>query len=125
VVYLNYQREPIEVHVISADGKDTIFGSYASPPGDLGFMGWAPDSKHFLLDLSKDGRLQVPYLCAVGEQPINLTDTDDAHAVVWIDAQRVLFASHGIALHLQRVGAPSTLLDANASSWFDYTYVNP
>ena len=71
VVYLYYQREPIEVHVVSADGKDTIFGSYASPSDvNLGFMGWAPDSKHFLLNLSKDGRLQVPYLCAVGEQPV-------------------------------------------------------
>lgn len=126
VVYLDYQHAPIDVHVVSADGKDTIFGSYASPSVvNLNFMGWAPDSTHFLLNLSKDGRLLVPYLCAVGEQPVKLTDTDDAHAVVWIDAQRVLFASHGKALHLQSVGAPSTLLDDNASSWFDYTFVNP
>jgi hypothetical protein len=67
----------------------------------------------------------APYLCAVGEPPVKLTDTDDALPVVWVDAQRVLFASRGSALHLQRVGAPSILLDANASSWFDYTYVNP
>jgi putative hemolysin len=126
VVYLNDRNEPIEVHVISEDGTDTIFGSYASQSYfNLHFLGWAPDSQHFLLNMSKDGRLQVPYLCAVGEQPVKLTDTDDAHAVVWIDAQHVLFASHGKTLHLQRVGAPSTLLDDNASSWFDYTFVNP
>jgi hypothetical protein len=126
VVYLYHQREPVEVHVVAADGKDTTFGSYASATYmNLNFMGWAPDSKHFLLNLSKDGRLNVPYLCAVGEQPVKLTDTDDAHAIAWVDAQRVLFASHGKTLHLQRVGAPSILLDANASSWFDTTYVNP
>jgi hypothetical protein len=37
----------------------------------------------------------------------------------------VLFVSHGKALHLQRVGAPSILLEADASSWFDYTYISP
>lgn len=124
VVYLYHQHEPTDVHVVSADGKDTIFDSYASSPGNLGFMGWAPDSKHFLLDLSEDGRFQVPYLCAIGEQSVKLTDTDDAHAVVWIDEQRLLFASHGKTLHLQRFGAPSTLLDDNASSWFDYAFAN-
>jgi hypothetical protein len=89
-------------------------------------MGWAPDSKHFLLNLSKeDPRLEVPYLCAAGEQPIKLTDTDDANAVVWVDAERVLFDRRGMSLHLQRVGAPSILVDANASSTFDYAFVNP
>jgi hypothetical protein len=89
-------------------------------------MGWAPDSKHFLLNLNEeDLRLEVPYLCAAGEQPIKLTDTDDAYAVVWVDAERVLFDRRGTSLHLQRVGTPSILLDANASSFFDYTFVNP
>jgi hypothetical protein len=126
VVYLYHQREPVEVHVVTADGKDTTFGSYASTSYvNLNFMGWAPDSKHFLLDLSKDGRLVVPYLCAVSEPPVKLADTDDALPVVWVDTQRVLFASRGAALHLQHMGAPSILLDANASSWFDTTYVNP
>ena len=126
VVYLYHQHEPVDVHVVTADGKDTTLGSYASQSYvNLNFIGWAPDSKHFLLNLSKDGRLLVPYLCAVGERPAKLTDTDDALPVVWVDAQRVLFASRGATLHLQRVGAPSILLDANASSWFDYTYINP
>jgi len=126
VVYLYYQHEPVDVHVVTADGKDTTFGSYASQSYvNLNFIGWAPDSKHFQLDLSKDGRLVVPYLCAVGEQPVKLTDTDDALPVVWVDAQRVLFASRGATLHLQRVGAPSILLDADGSSSFDYTYINP
>ena len=69
VVYLYRQHEPIDVHVVTADGKDTTYGSYP-PHVNLNFMGWTPDSKHFLLDLSKDGRLAVPYLCAVGDQPV-------------------------------------------------------
>jgi len=126
VVYLYSQHEPIDVHIVAQNGQNTTYNSYSSKSYiNLQFMGWAPDSKHFLLNLSKDGRLLVPYLCAVGEQPVKLTDTDDALPVVWVDAQRVLFASRGATLHLQRVGAPSILLDANASSWFDYTYINP
>jgi hypothetical protein len=126
VVYLYGQHEPIDVHVVAPDGKDTIYSSYSSQSyANLGIMGWTPDSKRFLLNLSKDGRFSIPYLCAVGEQPVRLTDTDDAHSIVWIDAQRMLFVSHGKALHLQRVGVPSILLEADASSWFDYTYINP
>jgi putative hemolysin len=126
VVYLNYQHEPVDVHIVTADGKDTLLGSYASQSySNLVFLGWAPDSEHFLLNLSKDGRLVVPYLCAVDEQPAKLTDTDDALPVVWVDAQRVLFASHGKTLHLQQMGVPSILLDGDASSWFDYTHIDP
>jgi hypothetical protein len=126
VVYLYHQHEPVDVHVVTADGKDTTYNSYSTKSYmNVMSLGWAPDSKHFLLNLSKDGRLQVPYLCAVGEQPVKLTDTDDALPVVWVDAQRVLFASRGATLHLQRVGAPSILLDADGRSSFDYTYINP
>jgi hypothetical protein len=125
VVYVNGQRAPVEVHIVTPDGKDLLYGSY-SGTYNLWFMGWAPDSKHFLLNLNEeDLRLEVPYLCAAGEQPVKLTDTDDANAVVWVDAERVLFDRRGISLHLQRVGTPSILLDANASSFFDYTLVKP
>ncbi len=120
VVFLDYQREPVEVHVINADGKDTLYGSYAN----VDFMGWAPDSQHFLLNLSQDQRLKAPFLCAVGELAAQLTDADDALPVDWIDAGQVLFASHGKALRLQRLGAPSILVDADASSWYDYTTIN-
>jgi hypothetical protein len=121
VVYLNDRSQPVEVHVVTGDGKDALFDTYAN----VNFMGWAPDSKHFLLDFSKDLRLQLPYLCAIGEKPVKLTDTDDAEHVVWVDAQRMLYSSHALALHLQRVGAPSIVLDAQASFFFDYTSATP
>jgi hypothetical protein len=121
VVYLYYQHTPVDVHVVAADGRDTTLGSYTN----VDFLGWAPDSEHFLLNLSQDLRLVVPYICALGEEPVEFTDTDDALPVVWIDAQRALFASHGRALYLEHTGAPSILLDTDASSWFDYAYVSP
>jgi putative hemolysin len=116
VVYLNQQHQPVDVHVIAADGVDTVYGLYAQ----VDFLGWAPDSRHFVLNLSQDRRLIAPYLCAVGEQPTRLTVKDDALPVVWIDTQRVLFASHGKSLHLQRLGETDVLLDADASAWFDF-----
>jgi hypothetical protein len=123
LVYLNDRHNPVDVHIVTMDGKDSVYGSFTNV--NTRFMGWAPDSKHFMLNLSEDLRLEVPYLCAAGEQPVKFIDTDDANAVVWIDAQRVLFDRRGWSLHLQRVGMPSILLDANASSVFDYTFVSP
>jgi hypothetical protein len=88
-------------------------------------MGWTPDGQHFTLNLSTDLRLSVPYLCAAGGQPVKLNTLDDAESLTWVDAQRALFASHGLALYLQTQGQPATLIDANASSWFDYTNIKP
>ena len=83
VVYVDSRHDPIDVHIVTQDGEDVIYSSF---PGvyNTWFIGWAPDSRHFLLNLSKeDLRLEVPYLCAAREQPIKLTHTDDANAVVW------------------------------------------
>ena len=124
VVYLNFRHEPIDVHVVAPDGKDTIYSYSTHSYPAMKFMGWAPDSKHFLLDLSKDGRLSDPYLCAVGEQPVKLSDTDYAFPVVWVDTGRILFVSSG-NLRLQRLGGPSVSLDTVSSSYFDYTFINP
>jgi hypothetical protein len=121
VVYAYHQHAPVDVHVVAADGQDRAFGAYPS----VDVIGWAPDGERFLLNLSDDGRLVVPYLCALGQEPVKLTDTDDALPVVWVDAQRVLFASRGRSLHLQRIGEPSILLDADAIAWFDWAYVQP
>ena len=74
VVNRDGRTEPIEVHVVAPDGQDTLYNSYSTVTA--GFMGWTPNSKHFLLNLSENQRLEVPYLCAVGDQPIKLTDTD-------------------------------------------------
>ena len=68
VVYVDGRHEPIEVHVVAPDGQDTPYNSYSNV--NAIFMGWTPDSKYFLLNLSEDERLAVPYLSAVGEQPI-------------------------------------------------------
>ena len=125
VVYLNFQNEPVDVHFVAPDGKDTTYNSYpASLYPAIKFMGWAPDSKFFVLNLSKDGRLPDPYLCEVGELSIKLTDTDYAFPVVWVDAGRILFVSNG-SLRLQQLSEPSVLLDNVSSSNFDYTYINP
>ena len=123
VVYLDGRQDPVLVHVVCPDCKDTLYGGL--PGNVVGFLGWAPDSRHFLLDLSPDLRLNLPYLCALGEQPARLVDKDDAAPVVWVDAQRVLFSSHGMSLHLQRVGSPSTTVAAEASFYFDFALVGP
>jgi putative hemolysin len=125
VVYLYSQHEPVDVHIVSRDGQDTSCGSYSSYQYPrLIFMGWAPDSKSFLLNLSNDGRMLDPYLCKAGESPVKLTDTPDAYPVVWVDAQRILFVS-GSSLRLQHPGQKSLVLDSVSSSYFDFTTFQP
>jgi putative hemolysin len=125
VVYLYFQHEPVDVHIVTRNGKDTTCGSYSTDlyPG-ISFMGWAPDSKSFLLNLSNDGRMMDPYLCKAGESPVKLTDTRDAYPVVWVGSERILFISDG-SLRLQHPGQKSVVLDSVSSSSFDFTILQP
>jgi len=125
LVYLYYQHDPIDVHLVDQNGQDTTYASYDSTKYlNLNFMGWRPDSQSFLLNLSDDGRLSSPWLCTQGGQPVKLTDTDYAYAVTWVDADRFLFISD-IDLRLQGIGQPSILVDSIHSSGYDYTLINP
>jgi putative hemolysin len=125
VVYLNFQHEPLDVHIVEAEGKDSAYGSYSSQTAPaIKFMGWAPDSKSFLLNLSKDGRMMDPYLCTAGKSPVKLTDTPYASPVVWVDAQRIVFISDG-SLRLQETGKASVVLDSVSGSSFDFAITHP
>ena len=125
VVYLNFQNEPVDVHVVDRDGKDVAYGSYSSNTYPVvNFLGWAPDSQSFLLNLSTDdARLTDPYLCMVGKQPVKLTDTDYADQVTWVDAGRFLFVSSG-SLHLQHSSGASVAVDNVSSSSFDFATIS-
>jgi hypothetical protein len=125
VVYLYFQHEPVDVHIVTPDGKDTTCGSYSTDlyPA-INFLGWAPDSKSFLLNLSNDGRMMDPYLCKASESPVKLTDTKYAYPVVWVGIGRILFISDG-SLRLQHPGQKSVALDAVSSSNFDFTIIHP
>ena len=129
VGYAAYQNEPIDVHIVGADGKDSTYGAFASQAYPaFKFMGWAPDSGRFVLDLSADGRLSVPHLCALGEQPVRLADTDEAYPIAWVDPQRILFISAGGSgqeLRLQRLGAQSRVLDKVDSGEFAFVDLKP
>jgi hypothetical protein len=125
LVYLNYQHDPVDVHVVDLNGQDTVYGSYASTEYvNLDYMGWRPDSQSFLLNLSDDGRLQDPWLCTSGAEPVKLTDTKYAYAVNWVNAERFLFISE-VDLRLQSVGQPSIVLDTIHSSGYDFTILTP
>jgi putative hemolysin len=125
VVYLYFQHEPVDVHIVAPDGKDTACGTYSSKKYPaINFLGWEPDSQAFLLNLSSDARLMDPYLCSAGKNPIKLTDTEHAYPLVWVDAERILFISDG-SLRLQRLGKASMALDNVSSSGFDYTILQP
>ncbi len=119
------QNPPVDVHLIDRDGQDTLYASFpADQYANLILLGWTPDSKYFLINLSDDGRLQDPWLCAVGADPAKLTDTLYSYAVKWVDAKRFLFISE-VDLHLQRIGKPSIIVDTIHSSGYDYTIINP
>ena len=117
--YLYFQHDPVDVHMVDQNGQDTTYTSFSSTEYvNLNFMGWRTDSQSFLLNLSTDGRLQNPWLCTPGGQPVKLTDTDYAYAVTWVDSGRFLFISE-VDLRLQSVGQPSMVLDVIHSSGYD------
>jgi hypothetical protein len=125
VVYLVFLHEPVDVHIVTQDGKDATYNTYSSKTYPaINFMGWAPDSKSFLLNLSNDGRMMDPYLCKADASPVKLTDTKEAYPVVWVDGERILFISDG-SLRLQKPGKPSIFLDSVSSASFDFTILQP
>ncbi len=127
-VYLDQRPDPVEVHVASADGTDVLYNRFPAKVGvNLQFMGWAPDSEHFLLNLSDDGRVQEPYLAAVGEDPVPLADTPAAGEIRWVGADRVVYVGYGDpagqALRLQVPGSPSEIVGETQSFSYDTAYV--
>ena len=119
------QIAPVDVHLIDQGGQDSLYASFpVDQYANLMLMGWTPDSKYFLINLSDDGRLSDPWLCAMGAQPAKLTDTLYSYAITWVDAERLLFISAD-DLHLQRIGQPSLIVDTIHSSGYDYTIIHP
>jgi hypothetical protein len=124
-IYFDDHDGTIDVHFVDSQGTDTL---YASLGTDVFFMDWAPDSRHFILNYvqyrsDSPAMISVPYVCALGEDPIRLTDTPTAYPSYWVDAQRVLFEGDG--LRLQELGKPSMLIDQGLlMNAFDFTLID-
>jgi hypothetical protein len=65
-------------------------------------------------------------VCALGEDPVRLTDTPTAYPAYWVDARRVLFSGEDGGLRLQELGRPSLRIDEGLSTnAFDFTLLYP
>jgi Tol biopolymer transport system component len=74
-----------QLHISKADGNgDTVFAT-----GTFSFLGWAPDSQHFLFH---DGK-QAVQLGSLGSAPLVLKDVPITARPEWADANRFLFTS--------------------------------
>jgi hypothetical protein len=112
-----------EVRIVEADGTNMLYRRMENST----FLGWAPDSEHFLVTVEEEQGGVVytrPYLCRLGDEPVLLTDTSAAHPVRWIAAGEFLFASWG-ELRLQRIGEASLQLDDQIYNLFDYALFTP
>jgi hypothetical protein len=124
VVYFHVHDGATDIHFVDSQGTDTL---YTSTGEDAFFMDWSPDSRHFIINYVQYGStpaewINVPYVCALGEAPVRLTDTPTAYPAYWVDDQRVLF--HGEGLRLLKLGQASSLIDEGLLvNDFDFTLI--
>lgn len=113
IAYLQRVREMSndnELHLAKFDGsQDVIYGEEYY----LYFEGWAPDSFHFVYDLSTTHK---PLLGSVCGSPTPLVDFSKTPAtqITWVDANRFIFVAgqegQPHQLHLEQVGGANILI---------------
>ena len=98
--------QTVELVITNPDSSNEVV--YAT--GNLFFIGWAPDSQHFVFENTE---LQETYLGTVGGNFSLLTDIPYARDVTWIDEPRYLFSTQsatGWQFRLSTLGAGSTVI---------------
>jgi hypothetical protein len=85
-----------------------------------GFVGWAPDSYHFIIHYAAWDTL---YWASPDSEPVLLTDVE-AETVRWVDGLHFLFVAQrypNAGLRLGTPGEPSVLLFSETPSSYDVT----
>jgi hypothetical protein len=88
-----------ELHIsVSDNSGDTIYQT-----GQLDFMGWAPDSNHFIFTSGTDNKLQ---LGQIGHGAVPFSNVDPVAAVSWLKNGKVIFLHRTSSSWEIRIGAP-------------------
>ena len=111
VLYAREQAGQLELHVIDASTADRRL--FAFPKGQVGLLGWTPDSQAPLFWLEQPGQAWV----ARGENRQPLSDGVAATDLVWLNAETVLFRN-GNELRWRTASQPSQLLASDVTSPF-------
>jgi hypothetical protein len=111
VLYLREQGGDLELHVIDASTADKLY--FKHPRGQIGLLGWTPDSKGLLFWLDDPRRAWM----ASGETRLPSSDVAYAENVTWVEAETCLFLN-GAELRVRQLGQPSQLIDTGVTGPF-------
>jgi hypothetical protein len=104
VAYLLERGDLIDLHIYDVGtGDDQLAMSYIKE--EFGFIGWNPDSVHFVIwmnDFQRQFREDRPLVTAVGEPPDFLSSKPMRNgSLQWIDATRFLYVTNSDELLLE------------------------
>lgn len=103
VLYAREQAGQLELHLLDASTADRLL--LAFPQGQVGPLGWTPDSQAPLFWLEQPGQAWL----ARGDNRQPLSDAAVATDLVWLETETVLFRN-GTELRLRTASQPSQLL---------------
>jgi hypothetical protein len=112
-----------DLHISGADGSgDAVYINAES----LEFVGWAPDSLHFIFEVHGPGPLSGTHLGVVGGGTITLaSDSSLMTDFAWTDAAHYLYLYRNAGtweLRYDTLGGGSLLLDTGDFWDFDFSY---
>ena len=88
-----------DLRIGCSDRVEEIYATY--PKDRIGFIGWAPDSVHFVFWKSEDDKVTEamgrPLYADLTHMPVPLlSDISQAYDITWVDSSRFLFFSNGL-----------------------------
>ncbi|MCX6082967.1 MAG: hypothetical protein NTW32_25845 [Chloroflexi bacterium] len=112
IVYLKNLGDNFEMHVVDASTADQTY--FSMPRGNLGILGWSPDSKNIIYWLEDPRHLWI----TSGKNNAPLVDVGSAENVMWLSNNSFLFSNES-ELRLLNLGHPSKLILTDITGNYD------
>ena len=117
VLYLRGQSNDMEIHVIDAGTADKAYPKV--PMGQMGILGWSPDSKNMII--WRDSPAQLWRLDELSSQALG--DVAFTGGLIWVDDNNYFYQSQS-ELRYFSSGKPSQVLDVGFTGSLDIFYMN-
>jgi hypothetical protein len=116
VLYLRGQSNDLELHVIDASTTDKVY--LKVPMGQMGILGWSPDSKNMIF--WRDSSAQLWRLDEISSQALG--DVAFTGGLLWVDDNNYFYQSQ-TELRYFSTGIPSQVLDVGFTGGLDIFYM--
>jgi hypothetical protein len=116
VIYLSGQSNDLEIHVIDASTADKAY--LKVPMGQMGILGWSPDSKNIIF--WRDSPSQLWRLDELSSQALG--DVAFTGGLIWVDGNNYFYQSQ-TELRYFSTGQPSQGMDVGFTGSLDIFYL--